>query len=114
MKNIRELMKLNKVKPYLIFIVTAVIMYSILVTALVPKKYTVNVGDIAKIDIKAPREVENEISTEVNRTKAVENVEKKTIKVPVNEKAIENFRKLFSAVSKLNASNSPQIPMDFN
>ena len=48
MKNIRELMKLNKVKPYLIFIVTAVIMYSILVTALVPKKYTLNVGDIAK------------------------------------------------------------------
>ena len=64
MKNIRELMTLNKAKPYLIFIVTAVIMYSILVTALVPKKYTLNVGDIAKIDIKAPREVENEVSTE--------------------------------------------------
>ena len=32
----------------------------------------------------------------VNRTKAVENVGKKTIKVPVNEKAIENIGKLFS------------------
>ena len=48
MKKIRELMTLKKVKPYLIFIATAVIMYSILVTALVPKKYTVNVGILQK------------------------------------------------------------------
>jgi len=108
MKNIRELLTLNKAKPYLIFIATAVIMYSILVTALVPKKYTVNVGDIAKIDIKAPREVENEVSTEVNRTKAVENVEKKTIKVPVNGKAIENLRKLFSVVNTLNTTGTSE------
>ncbi|MBZ9688172.1 HD family phosphohydrolase [Clostridium estertheticum] len=109
MKNIRELITLNKAKPYLIFIITAVIMYSILVTALVPQKYTLNVGDIAKIDIKAPREVENEVSTEVSKTKAVENVEKKTIKVPVNDKAIASFRKLFSAVSKLNKSSTGKI-----
>jgi len=102
-KNIRELMTLNRAKPYLIFIVTAIIMFSILVTALVPKKYTINVGDIAKVDIKAPREVENEASTEINRTRAEEGVEKKTYKVPVNEKAIENFHKLFSQVRKLNA-----------
>lgn len=106
MKNIRELMTLNKAKPYLIFIFTAVIMFSILVTALVPKKYTLNVGDIAKIDIKAPREVENEASTEISKTKAAESVEKKTIKIPAHEKAIANFRKLFSAVSKLNSNNS--------
>lgn len=104
MKNIRELMKLNKAKPYLIFIVTAIIMYSILVTALVPKKYTLNVGDIAKVDIKAPREVENEGATETNKTKAVESVEKKTIKVPVKEKAIENIDKLFSTMGKLKTS----------
>ncbi|MBU3142428.1 HD family phosphohydrolase [Clostridium sp. CF012] len=106
MKKIRELMTLKKVKPYLIFIVTAVIMYSILVTALVPKKYTVNVGDIAKIDIKAPREVENEVATESNITKAIDLVGKKTIKIPENEKAIENISKLFAAVVKLNANNS--------
>jgi len=98
-------MTLNKVKPYLIFIVTVIIMYSILVTALVPKKYTINVGDIAKIDIKAPREVENEVATENNRNNAVELVEKKTIKVPVNKKAVENIGALFSAVAKLNDSN---------
>lgn len=105
-KNIRELITLNKAKPYLIFIITAVIMYSILVTALVPKKYTLNVGDIAKIDIKAPREVENEISTESNRTKAIQSVGEKTTKVPVTEKAVENIGKLFSAVIELNTSSS--------
>lgn len=106
MKNIREFINLNKVKPYLIFIITAVFMYSILVTALVPKKYTLNVGDIAKVDIKAPREVENEIATENNRTKAIELIGKKTIKVPVNEKAMENIGKLFSEVRQLNISDA--------
>ncbi|MGV8983207.1 HD family phosphohydrolase [Clostridium sp.] len=106
MKNIRELITLNKSKPYLIFIVTVIIMYSILVTALVPKKYTINVGDIARVDIKAPREVENEVATENNRAKAVELVGKKTIKISVNKNAVENISKLFAAVAKLNASNS--------
>ncbi|MBU3176732.1 HDIG domain-containing protein [Clostridium estertheticum] len=105
MRNIRELIKLRKTKPYIIFIVTTIIMYSILVTALVPKKYTLTVGDIAKIDIKAPREVENEELTKSDIDKAIEKVGKKTIKAPVNEKAIENIDKLFSTVSKLNATD---------
>ncbi|HEY8890423.1 MAG TPA: HD family phosphohydrolase [Clostridium sp.] len=105
MKNISELMKLNKAKPYLVFIITAIIMYSILVTALVPKKYTLNVGDIAKVDIKAPREIENEMATESNRVKAVESVGKKTIKVPVSESASKNIERLFSTVIKLNSSD---------
>lgn len=109
MKKFSELLTLNKSKPYLIFIVTAVIMFSILVTALVPKKYTLNVGDIAKIDIKAPREVENEVSTEINIAKAIKNVDKKTIKVPVNDKAIENIGKLFLAVKKLKPSASQKL-----
>ena len=110
MKNIRELITLSKAKPYLIFIITALIMYSILVTALVPKKYTLNVGDIAKMDIKAPREVEDEISTESNRTKAIELVGKKTTKVPVTAKAVENIGGLFSAVLEINANNlNPNI-----
>jgi len=106
MKNIREFLKLNKARPYLIFLVTAVILYSILVTALVPKKYNINVGDIAKVDIKAPREVENEKSTENNKTKAIENVGKKTIKVPINETAIKDIGELFSTVRKLNTGGS--------
>jgi putative nucleotidyltransferase with HDIG domain len=105
MRNIREIIKINKARPYLIFIVTAIVMYSILVTALVPKKYTLSVGDIAKVDIKAPREVENEVATEGNRTNAVELVGKKTIKVPVNEKALEDIGKLFMAVRNLNTTD---------
>ena len=99
-------MKLNKVKPYLIFIVTTIIMYSILVTALVPKRYTLNVGDIANVDIKAPREVENEIGTENNRTKAVAIIGKKTIKILVNEKAVQNIGNLFLKVGQLNTTSN--------
>lgn len=116
MKNIRELITLNKAKPYLIFIVTAVIMYSILVTALVPKKYTLNEGDIAKADIKAPREVENEISTEKIRANKAAQIGKQTIKVPVDETAIENIGKLFSTIKQLNTSkpsiNNNQTPTE--
>ncbi|MCB2292566.1 HDIG domain-containing protein [Clostridium algoriphilum] len=106
MKNIGELMKLNKAKPYLIFAVTAIIMFLILVTALVPKKYTLNVGDIANVDIKAPREVENEISTENNRVKAVEDIGKKTIKIPVNETAVKHIGDLFTKVEGLNTTGT--------
>ena len=114
MDNIREFMKLNKAKPYLVFIITAVIMYSILVTALVPKKYTLNVGDIAKIDIKAPREVENTVATENNRAKAVDSVGKKTTKNPQSaEKTKLNIEKLFEAVRRLNA-NVTTSPADTN
>jgi putative nucleotidyltransferase with HDIG domain len=109
-KSIRELMKLNKTKPYLIFIVTVAIMYSILVTALVPKKYTLSVGDIAKVDIKAAREVENEVSTKNNRDKAVQIVGKKTIKIPVKETAVENIGKIFLVVRQLNASDTSKSP----
>ena len=58
------------------------------------------------VDIKAPREVENEELTKSDIDKAIEKVGKKTIKVPVNEKAIENIDKLFSTVSKLNAADA--------
>ena len=102
MEKIREFVKINKAKPYLIFVVTAVVMFSILVTALVPKKYTLNVGDIANIDIKAPREVENEVSTESNRAKAISLIGKKTIKIEANKTAIANIDKLFKAVRTIN------------
>jgi len=81
-------------------------MYSILVTALVPKRYTLNVGDIANVDIKAPREVENEIGTENNRTKAVAIIGKKTIKILVNEKAVQNIGNLFLKVGQLNTTSN--------
>jgi putative nucleotidyltransferase with HDIG domain len=102
MKNIRGFIKIKKAKPYLIFIVTAVVMFSILATVLVPKKYTLYVGDIAKVDIKAPREVENEVATESKRDDAVQGVGKRTTKIQVNKKVIEDIDELFSEVRKLN------------
>ncbi|MGH4118878.1 HD family phosphohydrolase [Clostridium sp.] len=102
MKDIRGFIKIKKAKPYLIFIITAMVMFSILVTALVPKKYTLNVGDIAKVDIKAPREVENEVGTKKNRDDAVQGVGKRTTKIQVNKQVIADIDELFSAVRELN------------
>lgn len=104
MKKITDFIRLNKSKPYLIFIVTAIIIYSILVTALVQQKYTLNVGDIAKLDIKAQREVENETATEINRAKAVEIIGKRTVKIPeIADDAISNIEKIFNTVRQLNS-----------
>jgi putative nucleotidyltransferase with HDIG domain len=114
MDKIMKFLKINKAKPYLIFIVTVIIMYLILVTALVPKKYSLSVGDIAKVDIKAPREVENEISTESNKARAIESVGKKTIKIPVNEKVVNNIKGIFSTVSQLNIIGTSESPTNTN
>ncbi|MBU3110471.1 HD family phosphohydrolase [Clostridium lacusfryxellense] len=114
MDKIRKLLNINKAKPYLIFIITVIIMYSILVTALVPKQYTVSLGDIAKVDIKSPREVENEISTESNKAKAIESVGKKTIKIPVNEQVVSNIKRIFSTVSQLNIIGTSESPTNTN
>jgi len=114
MKKIRGLININKAKPYVIFIVTVIVLYSILVTALVQKKYSLNVGDIASVDIKASREVEDEASTQSNITKAVESVGEKTIEVPVSDEAVNNIKKLFSAVSALNIIGTSESPTNTN
>ncbi|MGH4050983.1 MAG: HD family phosphohydrolase [Clostridium sp.] len=110
MKKIRGLLNINKAKPYLIFIVTVIVLYSILVTTLVQKKYSLNVGDIANVDIKASREVEDEASTQRNITKAVDSVGEKTIEVPVGDEAVNNIKKLFGAVSALNIIGTSESP----
>ncbi|MCJ7687813.1 MAG: HDIG domain-containing protein, partial [Clostridiaceae bacterium] len=53
-------------------------------------------------DIKAPREVENQVATENNRDNAVQLVGKRTIKIPINKQVIEDIDELFSVVRQLN------------
>ena len=107
MKKITDFIKLNKSKPYLIFIVTSIVIYLILVTSLVPKKYKLNVGDIAKVDIKAPREVENKVATEISRAKAIGSVAKKTVKIQeIADKADNNIEKLFTTLRQLDDNNT--------
>lgn len=56
--------KFPKIKPYITFIATALIVYFILSSVVVTKKYNLEVGEIAKIDIKAPKDVEDKVATQ--------------------------------------------------
>ncbi len=49
-------------------------MYVVLVTSFVTKKYDLQEGDIAKVDIKAPREIKDEVSTKARLQQALESV----------------------------------------
>lgn len=69
-----EIKKDNKLKRVLVFFITFLFMYVVLVTSFVTKKYDLQEGDIAKVDIKAPREIKDEISTKARLQQALEAV----------------------------------------
>lgn len=69
-----EIKKDNKLKRVLVFFITFLFMYVVLVTSFVTKKYDLQEGDIAKVDIKAPREIKDEVSTKARLQQALEAV----------------------------------------
>ncbi|MCD2347517.1 HD family phosphohydrolase [Clostridium guangxiense] len=68
------LMKKNEVKKVLILLVSFFIIYGIILTSLITKKYNLKEGDIAKIDIKAPRDVKDRNATNDRINQAVNSV----------------------------------------
>lgn len=71
--------RLNRVG---IFIVTFIFIFSVLITSLITKKYNLKEGDIAKVDIKAQREVKDEITTEARIQQATNEVKQQYYKKP--------------------------------
>ena len=47
----------DKWKRIFLFTVTAFLVYFIIMTVVTPKRYNFNEGDIASVDIKAPRDI---------------------------------------------------------
>lgn len=64
----------EKINRIIVFLLTFLFIYSVLVTSLATKKYSLKEGDIARVDIKAPREVKDELSTEARAQQAVDSV----------------------------------------
>ncbi|KOF57017.1 phosphohydrolase [Clostridium sp. DMHC 10] len=64
----------NEVKKVLILLVSFFIIYGIILTSLITKKYNLKEGDIAKIDIKAPRDVKDRNATNDRINQAVNSV----------------------------------------
>lgn len=73
MKLISAIKKKSVSKIY-IFLVTFIVIYVIMLSSVVTQKYDLKEGDIAKLDIKASREVEDRVATEARRKQAADSV----------------------------------------
>ena len=97
----------GRIGRLLIMIVTFLCVFFILLSSVVPKKYELNVGDIAEADIKAPRETIDEYATAVKLNEAIKNVDKQyTKKNEVKQTAIDNINKIFRDI--LDSRKSPE------
>ncbi|AGK97081.1 HD family phosphohydrolase [Clostridium pasteurianum] len=69
-----SLIKGKNARKVYIFFITFAIIYGIMLTSLVTQKYDLKEGDIAKVDIKASREVEDKLATDARRKQATDSV----------------------------------------
>lgn len=96
----------EKSKIIILFLLTFIITYVILMTCVVTKKYDLKVGDIAKSDIKASREIVDEKATEAAKKNAEDKVGKQyTLKPDVKKTAVDNINSFFSKVIAVKESS---------
>lgn len=92
-------------KKIVLFLCTFIFLYSVLITSLVTQKYSLKEGDIAKVDIKAPREVVDDAATKAKIQQAVQSVPLQYNKNPeIKINIIENINYLFSKIKELKSS----------
>lgn len=104
MKNISLNVLLSKEKNnrIVIFILTFIFIYSVLFTTLVNKRYNLKEGDIARLDIKAPREVEDEVSTAARIQQAVDSVAiQYSKKTEVKTDTVNRINSFFTRLSQV-------------
>lgn len=95
----------GKYKRIILFSLTFLLAYILLVSAVAPKKYNLNEGDIAKNDIKAPRETIDEEASQQVLQAALEKVDKQyTLKSEVQLEAVDKIKSIFEKVESLNAT----------
>ncbi|EPY2272573.1 HD family phosphohydrolase [Clostridium sporogenes] len=97
-----EIKKDNKLKRVLVFFITFLFMYVVLITSFVTKKYDLQEGDIAKVDIKAPREIKDEVSTKARLQQALEAVSiQYTKRTEVKTEILNEVNSFFSQIDSL-------------
>ncbi|NEZ45711.1 HD family phosphohydrolase [Clostridium niameyense] len=102
-----KMFKNYKLKRNLVFLITFIFMYVTLITTLVTKKYDLKEGDIAKVDIKAPREIKDEVSTKARMQQALESVPVQYSKRP--EIKTEVLNEINSFLSQVQSVKSKSI-----
>lgn len=96
--------KHKKVKQITIFIGTFLVIYFILCTTMMTKKYDLSEGDIAKENIKAPREVKDDISTEARIEDELKSVQPEYTKSDVKYTVLDQVKTLFSKINQVEES----------
>ena len=80
--------------------------YFILMTVVTPKRYKLNEGDIATVDIKAPRDIIDEEATKLKEQEVTAKVEKKfTLKNEIKIEASDNVKGFFDKLINLKSNN---------
>lgn len=98
-----------KPKRILTFALTFLLAFLILMTAVVTKKYSLKPGDIASVDIKAPRDTVDEIATKAKEQEVVEKIDKQyTLKTDVLKTAEDNIKNFFQKIIALKDSDAQE------
>ncbi|MGN0145395.1 MAG: HD family phosphohydrolase [Clostridium sp.] len=108
-KGNNSIKKKNDIRKILIFISVFLLSYILLITAVKPRQYSLEVGDIPRVDIKAPRDTIDEKATKEAEDKALEKVDKQyTQKSEVKKQAEDNIKQLFEVINTVISSRSTQ------
>lgn len=93
----------------IIFFTTFILIFLVLATSLITKKYNLIEGDIAKVDIKAQREVEDQFSTQEREQQAINLVPLQfNKKTEVKTEVIDVTNEFFVELSKVKANSGDE------
>ncbi|NMM61943.1 HD family phosphohydrolase [Clostridium sp. P21] len=103
--SIKELFIKEKTNRIITFILTFIFIYSVLATSVVTKKYSLKEGDIARVDIKAPREVKDELSTQARIQQALDSVPiQYNKKTEIKTETVSKINSFFSKIVQIKDS----------
>lgn len=106
MMKLFKIIKNDITKKILILFLAFLTIYTIMLTSLITKKYDVKEGDIAKADIKAPREVLDKISTDEKKKQAADAVGPQyTLKSEVETNAEDDVNNSFNQINNIRNMN---------
>lgn len=99
-----KFLKNQLVKQIFIALVFTVLLLLIVIDSIAPEKISVNVGDIAPVDIRATKDIIDEITTNQLKEKAIDNVEPRhkidpTIQVKVKNEIKQFFELVYNLKS---------------
>lgn len=105
--SLKKILGKQKTNRIIIFLITFLFIYSVVATSIVTKKYNLKEGDIAKIDIKAPREVKDELSSESKIQQAMNSVPLQyNKKLEIKNEVLDKITAFFSKINQLNVNQS--------